>query len=57
VRRKEAVVGLFFMMRYAPDFGVLFMLTSEHKRKIQRGWKHIPSNILLEEGKQKEAQV
>jgi hypothetical protein len=33
--------GLFFMTRYAPDFG-FFMLTSEHKRKIQRGWKHIP---------------
>jgi hypothetical protein len=34
------------------------MITSEHKRKIQRGWKHIPSKILLEEGKkQKESQV
>jgi hypothetical protein len=48
--------GLFFMTRYAPDSG-FFMLTSEHKRKIQRGWKHTTSKILLlEEGKQKEAQ-
>jgi hypothetical protein len=45
------------MMRYAPDSGFFFMLTSEHKRKIQRWWKHIPLKILLlEEGKQKEAQ-
>jgi hypothetical protein len=33
--------GLFFMMRYALYSG-FFMLTSEHKQKIQRGWKHIP---------------
>jgi hypothetical protein len=58
VKRKEAVVSLFFMMRYAPDSGLFFMLTSEHKSKIQRGWKHIPSKILLlEEEKQKEAQA
>jgi hypothetical protein len=31
------------MTRYAPDSGFFFMLTSEHKRKVQRGWKHIPS--------------
>jgi hypothetical protein len=37
VKRKEATVGLFFMTRYAPDSGFFFMLTSEHKRKIQRG--------------------
>jgi hypothetical protein len=50
--------GLFFMMRYSLDSSFFFMLTSEHKRKIQRGWKHIPSKILpLEEGKQKEAQA
>jgi hypothetical protein len=50
--------GLFFMTRYAPDSGFFFMLTSEHKRKIQRGWKHIPSKILLlGEGKQKEVQA
>jgi uncharacterized membrane protein (UPF0127 family) len=24
-------LGLFFMTRYAPDFGFFFMLTSEHK--------------------------
>jgi hypothetical protein len=42
------------MTRYAPDSGFFFMLTSEHKRKIQRRWKLIPSKILLlEEGKQK----
>jgi hypothetical protein len=58
VKRKEAVVGLFFITRYAPDSGFFFMLTSEHKRKVQRGWKHIPSKIFhLEEGKQKEVQV
>jgi hypothetical protein len=46
------------MTRYAPNSGFSFMLTSEHKQKIQRGWKHIPSKILLlEEGKQIEAQV
>jgi hypothetical protein len=34
---------LFFMTRYAPSrFWLLPHLTSEHKRKIQRGWKHIP---------------
>jgi hypothetical protein len=34
------------------------MHTSDHKRKIQRGWKHIPSKILLlEEEKQKDVQV
>jgi hypothetical protein len=37
VKRKEATVGLFFMTRYAPGSGFFFMLTSEHKRKIQRG--------------------
>jgi hypothetical protein len=46
------------MMRYAPDSSFSFMLTSEHKRKIQRGWKHIPSKMfLLDKGKQKEAQA
>jgi hypothetical protein len=31
------------IMRYAPSrFWLLPHLTSEHKRKIQRGWKHIP---------------
>jgi hypothetical protein len=34
--------GLFFMTRYAPDSGFFLMLTNEHKRKIQRDWKHIP---------------
>jgi hypothetical protein len=58
VKRKEAAVGLFFMMRYAPDSSFFFMLTSDHKRKIHRGWKNISSKILLqEEGKQKEVQV
>jgi hypothetical protein len=53
--KREATVVLFFMMRYAPDSGFFFMLTSEHKRKIHRGWKNIPSKILLlEEGKKKE---
>jgi hypothetical protein len=37
--------GLFFMTRYALDSS-FFMLTSEHKWKIQRGWKHIPSKNL-----------
>jgi hypothetical protein len=50
--------GLFFLTRYAPDSGFFFMLTSENKRKIQRGWKHIPSKMfILEKGKQKEAQA
>jgi hypothetical protein len=43
--RKSSILrafGLFFMTRYAPDSGFFFMLTSEHKSKIQRGWKHIP---------------
>jgi hypothetical protein len=57
VQRKEAAVDLLFMTRYALDSG-FFMLTSEDKREIQIGWKHIPSKILLlEEGKQKEVQV
>jgi DNA-binding transcriptional MocR family regulator len=58
--RKSIVLtfGLFFTTRYAPDSGFFFTLTSENKRKIQRAWKHIPSKILLlEEGKQKEAQA
>jgi hypothetical protein len=34
------------IVRYAPSkFWLLPHLTSEHKRKIQRGWKHIPSKI------------
>jgi hypothetical protein len=41
VKRKEAAIGLFFMTRYSPDSGFLFMLTSENKRKIQRRWKNI----------------
>jgi hypothetical protein len=46
------------MTRYAPDSGFFFVLTSD-KRNIQRGWKHIPSKILLlvEEGKQNEVQA
>jgi hypothetical protein len=33
-------------MIYAPSrFWLLPHLTSEHKRKIQRGWKHIPQKI------------
>jgi hypothetical protein len=36
VQRKEAATGLFFLMRYAPYSGFFFMLTSEHKRKIQQ---------------------
>jgi hypothetical protein len=36
VKRKEATVGLLFLTRYALDSGFFFMLTSEHKRKIQQ---------------------
>jgi hypothetical protein len=46
--------GLFFMTRYAPSkFWLLAHLKSEHKKKIQRGWKHIPSKIPLLEEKRK----
>jgi hypothetical protein len=41
VEGESMVVGK--IMRYAPSrFWLLPHLSSEHKRKIQRGWKHIP---------------
>jgi hypothetical protein len=42
------------IIRYAPPrFWLLPHLPSEHKRKIQRGWKHIPKKSLLLEEKGK----
>jgi hypothetical protein len=39
----ESMVVIKIMTRYAPSiFWLLPNLSSEHKRKIQRGWKHIP---------------
>jgi hypothetical protein len=42
VKRKEAAIGLYFLTRYAPDSGFFFMLTSEHKRKIQQRVERYP---------------
>jgi hypothetical protein len=49
VEGESMVVGK--IMRYAPSRSwLLSHLSSEHKRKIQRGWKHIPYKIPPPEG-------